>query len=101
MHVLDAHVDEIDLVTVGGIRIAYLEHFRILLCLRHTDSRVRLVGLGFNDREFYSVVFEDIIYLLRVPRLDALNTSRSDEVCPLLVEDDAFGEVLLFPSGRI
>lgn len=64
--VLHAHVDEPYLIAIGAIGIANLQGISILLGLPHTFRHILLVALGFYHRQFDTLVFKDIVGLLRV-----------------------------------
>ena len=71
--VLHAHVDEPYLIAVGTVGVANLQRVGIRLGLPHALRHILLVALGLDHRQFDTLVFKDIVGLLRV-----LVTSRRD-----------------------
>ena len=64
--VLDTHVDEPNLIAIAAIGIANLQRIGILLCLIHSCRYIQFVALRLNHGQFHTLVFKDIISLLRV-----------------------------------
>ena len=85
VRILNAHIDEVNLVAVGGIGVTNLQHFGILLGLRHAHRNVCLVGLCLYYSEFYALVFQNVVHLLGVACLQFLHTTGRNEVCALFV----------------
>ena len=81
--VLHAHVDEIDLIAVGGIGVANLQHCGIEFGLLHTGRHIFFIGLGFNHGEFDTLVLEDIIGFFRMSVDTQFLHASGRDVCAL------------------
>ena len=64
--ILHAHVDEPYFIAIGAIGIANLQCIGILLCLIYSCRYIQFVALRLYHRQFDTLVFKDIVCLLRV-----------------------------------
>ena len=64
--VLDAHVDEPDLVAIGAIGIANLQGIGIELGLVNPFSHILLVALRLYHGKFLPLVFQNVVCFLGV-----------------------------------
>ena len=73
---LDTHIDEPNLIAIGAIGIANLQRIGIEFSLPHTFRHVFLVTLCLNHCQFHTLVFKDIISLLRILIASSRDASR-------------------------
>ena len=64
--VLNAHVDEPDLITIGAIGVTNLQGIGIELCLVNAFCHILLVTLCLYHGKFHSLVFKDVVCLLGI-----------------------------------
>ena len=76
--IFHTHVDEPNLIAIGAIGIAYLQSVGIEFGLSHTFRHVFFVALSFNHGQLYTLVFKDIVCLLRILITSSRDATRSN-----------------------
>ena len=92
--VFHAHVNLPDLVAVGGVSKADVQQLGIEFRLGDALGITLLVALGLDDRQFFLLVLEDVVSLLRVFVLRKRRHHARGDIRTLLHEDFALRHLI-------